>query len=314
MSRNDDFARAVINGLSQSPRVIPARYLYDRRGSELFEKITRLPEYYLTRTEISLLRQHGPEIARLVGTGRVLVEFGSGSSTKTPLLLAPLDPSAYVPIDISTEFLFDAADALSAALPHLPVLPVSGDFTAPLKLPGAIPGTPKVGFFPGSTIGNMTHRAAVLLLGAFRATLGEDACLVIGIDTRKDPRVILPAYNDAAGITAEFNLNLIHRINRELDGTIPVSAFAHAAVWNDSLGRNEMHLVAREDVVFRVAGHSFQLKSGESIHTENSYKYTLEEARLLARAAGWEPCIAWTDPHELFMLHVWHAAPERLDP
>lgn len=309
-----DFARAVVEGLSQHPRVIPARYFYDRRGSELFEAITRLPEYYLTRTEVALLRQHGPDIARLTGKDRVLVEFGSGSSAKTPLLLGPVNPIAYVPIDISADYLFDAAEGLAAMHPGLAVLPLAGDFTASPALPAAVADAPKLGFFPGSTIGNMSHRAAVQLLGAFRETLGEEACLVIGIDTRKDPRLIEAAYNDAAGTTAAFNLNLLHRINRELDGTIPVFAFEHRALWNDSLGRIEMHLVAREAVRFKAAGHSFHLQAGESIHTENSYKYTLQEARLLARAAGWEPLNVWTDPDGLFALHVWAAEPNRIEP
>lgn len=309
-----DFARAVIDGLTQRPRVIPARYFYDRRGSELFEAITGLPEYYLTRTEVALLRRYGPDIARLAGQGRVLVEFGSGSSVKTPLLLGPVGPVAYVPIDISADYLLDASNALAAMHPGLAVLPLAADFTASLALPAAVAGAPKLGFFPGSTIGNMSHRAAVQLLSAFRETLGEGSCLVIGIDTRKDPRLIEAAYNDAAGITAAFNLNLLHRINRELDGTVPVHAFEHHAIWNDALGRIEMHLVARETVTFRAAGHSFHLEAGETIHTENSYKYTMPEARLLARAAGWAPLVAWADPDGLFALHVWAAEPHRIEP
>lgn len=309
-----DFAHAVLTGLSQRPRVIPARFLYDRRGSELFEQITRLPEYYLARAEVALLHAHGPEIARLAGHGRALVEFGSGSSAKTPLLLRHVDPAAYVPIDISDEFLQASAAALAAMHPGLDVLPVAADFTRPLTLPAAIARTPKLGFFPGSTIGNMTPRAAVALLSAFRDTLGVAARLVIGFDVRKSRSVLEPAYNDAAGITAAFNLNLLHRINRELGGDLPVGAFAHRAVWNEALGRIEMHLVARRNIAFRIAGRSFHMQAGESIHTENSYKYTLAEARLLARAAGWEPHALWTDAHNLFSLHVWAATPERMEP
>lgn len=309
-----DFADAVIRGLSQRPRVVPARYLYDRRGSELFEAITHLPEYYLTRTEVALLRNHGQEIAHLVGRGGVLVEFGSGSSAKTPLLLAPVDPVAYVPIDISEDFLRAAASNLAARHPGLNVIPLAADFTKPLALPAAAAGAPKLGFFSGSTIGNMTHRVAVQLLEAFRNTLGDAACLVIGIDMRKNPSLIEAAYNDAAGVTAAFNLNLLHRINRELDGTVPIHAFGHKAIWNDRLGRIEMHLVARHSVTFHVARHRFQLDAGESIHTENSYKYTLQEARLLARASGWEPLAVWTDPLDLFALHIWGAEPDRIDP
>ena len=309
-----DFVEAVIRGLSQRPRVIPARYLYDRRGSELFEAITHLPEYYLTRTEVGLLREHGHEIARLAGRGGVLVEFGSGSSAKTPLLLGPVDPVAYVPIDISKDYLEAAARNLAARHPGLNIIPLAADFTTPLTLPAPVARFPKLGFFPGSTIGNMTHRAAVQLLCVLRHTLGDNARLIIGIDTRKDPALIEPAYNDAAGVSAEFNLNILHRINRELDGTVPVQAFEHQALWNDSLGRIEMHLVARQNVSFLAAGHRFQMDAGESIHTENSYKYTLREARLLARAAGWEPLAVWADPLDLFALHIWSAEPERIDP
>ena len=313
-SAETEFARAVIAGLSQRPRVIPARFLYDKYGSELFEAITRLPEYYLTRAEVWLLRAHGPDIAHLSGHGRVLVEFGSGSSAKTPLLLDHVKATAYLPIDISADYLHASASAFAATHPGLDVLPLAADFTKPLSLPAMVAGEPKLGFFPGSTIGNMTHRAAVTLLRAFRDTLGPGTRLVIGIDTRKDPRLIQAAYNDAAGLTAAFNLNLLRRINRELEGTIPVRAFRHRAFWNDTLGRTEMHLVTAEDVAFHAAGHNFHLDAGDSIHTENSYKYTLEEARLLARASGWEPLVAWTDPNRLFALHLWAAEPDRIEP
>lgn len=308
------FARDVVAGLSQTRKVIPARYFYDRRGSELFEAITELPEYYPTRTEIGLLETHGADIARLTGKRRVVVEFGSGSSTKTPLLLAEVDAAAYVPIDISADFLRDAAAALAARHPGLDVLPLAGDFTRPLALPAAVRGQPMIGFFPGSTIGNLDHAAAVDLLRAFRATLGADARLVIGIDRRKNPRLLEAAYDDAAGVTAAFNLNLLHRLNRELDGDVPVDAFEHRAVWNDAVGRIEMHLVAQRDLAFTVAGRRFAMTAGETIHTENSHKYTVEEARLLARASGWEPLAAWSDARELFSLHVWTAPADHMQP
>lgn len=308
------FAHAVVAGLSHMPKVIPARFFYDRRGSELFEAITRLPEYYPTRTEIGLLDRHGGDIARLAGTGRVVVEFGSGSSAKTPQLLAHVEPAAYVPVDISEGFLHESAAALAEAHPGLDVLPVAADFTHPFGLPTRVAGKPMLGFFPGSTIGNMNHAAAVDLLRAFRATLGADARLVIGIDTRKNPRLLEAAYDDAAGVTAAFNLNLLHRINRELGGTVPVEAFEHRAVWNDALGRIEMHLIATRDLGFAAAGRRFAMRAGESIHTENSYKYTREEARFLARASGWEPLADWTDREALFSLHVWRAIPDHLEP
>lgn len=307
-----DFARAVIAGLAASPRVIPARYFYDVRGSELFEEITRLPEYYPTRTETALLERHGADLARLAGRGRTVVEFGAGSAAKTPLLLRATGAPAYVPIDISGEFLETAMRGLAADLPAVRIVPVVGDFTRPLDLP-SLPG-PFTGFFPGSTIGNLDPRAAVDLLRSFAATLGKDARLVIGIDTRKDPRLIEAAYNDAAGVTAAFNLNLLRRINRELKGTIPVDAFAHRAIWHDGFGRIEMHLVAMRDVGFTVSGRRFAMRAGETIHTENSHKYTLAEARFMARASGWEPVACWTDPDGLFGLHVWSAAAEGLQP
>ena len=309
-----DFASAVRLGLAQTPKVIPARFFYDRRGSELFEEITRLPEYYPTRTEIGILRARGADIGRLAGRGRVVVEFGSGSSAKTPLLLTHVDPLAYVPIDISADFLAESAAALADAHPDIDVLPLVGDFTHPLRLPSAVEGRSMLGFFPGSTIGNLGHAAAVDLLRAFAETLGADARLVIGIDLRKNPRLLETAYDDAAGVTAAFNLNILHRINRELGGDIDVTAFDHSAVWNDAIGRIEMHLVARQDISFHAAGMRFHMRAGETIHTENSYKYTLEEARLLARAGGWEPLAAWTDAEKLFSVHVWSVAPNRLEP
>ncbi len=231
-------------------KAIPARWFYDRAGSELFEAITVLPEYYPTRVETGLLERHAREIGRIAGPGRVVVEFGSGSSTKTPHLLAHAAPAAYVPIDISGDFLRDSAATLAGQFPGLEVIPVEHDFTQPLRLPAEIADRPKLGFFPGSTIGNFAPAAAVDLLRAMAATLGEGALLVIGIDRVKDKRILIPAYNDAAGVTAAFNLNLLHRINRELDGTIPFDAFARptsAARWVEGPSRIEMHLVARCD-------------------------------------------------------------------
>ncbi|MDB5698535.1 MAG: dimethylhistidine N-methyltransferase [Alphaproteobacteria bacterium] len=309
-----DFQQAALAGLAQPQKVIPARFFYDRRGSELFEEITQLPEYYPTRTETALLRAHGADIARFTGTGRTVVEFGSGSSVKTPLLLAAARTDTYVPIDISGPFLADAATRLAKAYPHLRVLPVAGDFTRPLRLPDEIGTSAMLGFFPGSTIGNFAPAQAVDLLRSFAATLGADARLVIGIDLRKNPRLIEAAYDDAAGVTAAFNLNLLHRINNELDGDIPVELFEHQAVWHDALGRIEMHLAASEDLSFQAAGRHFAMKAGETIHTENSYKYRPEEARLLARASGWEPMAVWSDPDQLFSLHVWQADGSKLEP
>lgn len=308
----DDFARDVIAGLSQAQKTIPARYFYDERGSELFEEITRLPEYYPTRTETALLEAHAADFRRLVAGKRTVIEFGAGSAVKSRLFLEALDAGTYVPIDISGEYLAQSAARLRREYPELRVLPVAGDFTRTLPLPAI--ELPAVGFFPGSTIGNFDHRAAVDLLRAFRKSLGDESCLVIGIDLRKNPRLLEAAYDDDAGVTAAFNRNLLQRINRELDGTIPLDAFEHQAVWHDGLGRIEMHLVAERDLGFHAAGRPFSMHAGETIHTENSYKYTIEEARLLARASGWEPLAFWTDPDRLFSLHFWSALPAQIQP
>ena len=303
------FREAVLSGLSAPRRAIPARWLYDRRGSELFEEITALPEYYPTRTEAALLRRVGDAIGDAVGRGRAVIEFGSGSSTKTPLLLGAIDPAAYVPIDISGEFLRDSAEGLRERFPDLPVHPVEADFMSPVFLPGAVARLPKLGFFPGSTIGNMRAHEAVDLLRVMRNSLGEGAMLLIGIDRIKAPEVLVPAYDDAAGVTAAFNLNLLRRINRELDGTIPESAFRHSVRWKEAEGRIEMHLEAVRDVRFTVAGQSFAMRAGETIHTENSHKYSARDARLLLRAARWTPIAEWTDPNDWFALILAEAQP-----
>jgi L-histidine Nalpha-methyltransferase len=296
------FRRDVLNGLDARPRAIPPRWFYDRTGSQLFEAITALPEYYLTRTERSLLSSAAGEIAALVGPGRAVVEFGSGSSAKTPILLSAAKPGAYVPIDISGEFLWESAARLGERFPGLPVHPVTGDFTGTLSLPGAIDGMPRLGFFPGSTIGNLLVPDAVDLLRAMAATLGHGSMLLIGIDRIKDAKILLPAYDDAAGVTAAFNLNLLHRINRELAGSAPIDAFLHVARWNDAEARIEMHLEATRDVQFAIDGHRFSMRSGETIHTENSLKYGPRDARVLLRAGRWTPIAEWTDPDEFFSL------------
>lgn len=309
----DSFSRAVIRGLSQPQKTIPARYFYDRIGSELFEEITRLPEYYPTRTEIALLAEHAADIANLTGIGRTVVEFGAGSSTKTPLLLNAVKPDAYVPIDISGQFLEMSAQAFARAHADIAVLPIAADFTQPVRLPDTVSG-PLIGFFPGSTIGNFAHADAVDLLRSFRRTLGAGARLVMGIDIRKNVRMLEAAYDDAAGVTAQFNLNVLARINRELGGTIPLNDFVHRAVWHDGRGRIEMHLEAQHDLNFEAAGERFGMRRHETIHTENSHKYSSEEIRLLARASGWEPMAAWVDADRMFSIHVWAADEGRLEP
>lgn len=308
------FRADVLAGLERRPRAIPARWFYDRRGSELFEAITDLPEYYPTRTETQILRDHCSDVARIVGAGRAVVEFGSGSSTKTPLLLRCVEPAAYVPIDISGDFLRDSARALSQGFPDLTVLPFEADFMRPLTLPAAVADMPKLGFFPGSTIGNMIPLMAVDLLRAMRMSLGLGAMLLIGMDRIKDEATLVSAYDDAAGVTAAFNMNLLDRINRELAGTIPLGAFRHVARWNDDRARIEMHLEATRDTAFTVDGRAFAIQAGETIHTENSHKYGPRDARILLRSGGWTPIGEWTDPEGKFGLYLAEAQAERPAP
>ena len=308
------FRADVLAGLAAPVPAVPARWLYDRRGSELFEAITQLPEYYPTRTETALLERHCAKIGERVGTGHAVVEFGSGSSSKTPILLRAVAPAAYVPIDISGDFLRESADALRGEFPGLPILPVEADFMRPIELPEEVAGLPKLGFFPGSTIGNLVARTAVDLLRAMKETLGHGSRLVIGMDRIKDVDILLRAYDDAAGVTAEFNLNLLHRINAELDGTIPVDAFRHRAIWNDPLSRIEMHLEAVRDVSFTVSGQRFSFRAGETIHTENSHKYGYRDSRLLLRAAGWGLIGEWADEKEWFSIILAEAEPPRFAP
>ncbi|HWH22667.1 MAG TPA: L-histidine N(alpha)-methyltransferase [Allosphingosinicella sp.] len=308
------FLEDVLAGLSAPIPAVPARWLYDRRGSELFEKITELPEYYLTRTETALLHRYSRSVAELAGRGSAIVEFGSGSSAKTPILIDAVEPAAYVPIDISGEFLKASVAELKSQLPLLPIYPVEADFMKPLELPQQVARLPKLGFFPGSTIGNMVARTAVDLLRAMKETLGQGAFLLVGMDRIKDEEELLRAYDDTEGVTAEFNLNLLHRINAELGGTIPVHAFRHRAVWNDRFARVEMHLEALNDVEFTVADRRFAFGRGESIHTENSHKYGPRDARLLLHAAGWGLVKEWTDPEDRFALLLVQAEPPRQAP
>ena len=314
MSVDPAFRADVLAGLARRPRAIPARWFYDRQGSELFEAITELSEYYPTRTEIGILERIGPEVRAAVGEGRAVVEFGSGSSAKTPLLLSAIAPAAYVPIDISGEFLRQSSAVLAAAFPDLMVLPFEADFMRPLALPEAVAGAPKLGFFPGSTIGNMGPAQAVDLLRAMRASLGEGAMLLIGMDRIKAAETLIAAYDDAAGVTAAFNLNLLQRISCELDGDVPVDGFRHVARWNDARARIEMHLEAVRDVAFTVDGQSFVIAEGETVHTENSHKYGDRDARTLLHAGGWRPVAAWTDPGDLFAVYLAEAQAEAVAP
>jgi dimethylhistidine N-methyltransferase len=288
--------------------VIPARWFYDRQGSELFEEITRLPEYYPTRAEIEILEERRHQIGLAVGKGRAVVEFGAGSATKTPLLLDCIAPASYVPVDISGDFLRESCKALVERYPHLPIVPVEGDFTHPIALPDPVRGSAFLGFFPGSTIGNLGPAAAVDLLRAMRATLGEGSMLLIGMDLIKERSVLMAAYDDAAGVTAAFNLNLAARINRELDGTIPLDRLTHRIVWNAELARIEMHLEALRDIAFTVDGQSVSMHAGETIHTENSHKYDLRSATQLLLAGQWQPFAHFTDNRHRFMVLIARAS------
>jgi len=296
------FLSEVLTGLAAGPRSISPRWFYDRRGSDLFEQITRLPEYYLARAEVAILTAHAAEMADVIGPARALIEFGSGSSTKTPLLISAIAPSLYVPIDISREFLMESAGKLGSAMPTLPILPVAADFMNGITLPLSVKSELRIGFFAGSTIGNMTVPVAVDFLRVTARTLGRGAKFLIGIDRIKDQGRLLAAYNDRQGVTAQFNLNLLHRINCELNGNIPLDGFRHVARWNDSHARIEMHLQAIRNVHFTISGRPFSIATGETIHTENSCKYGPRDARLLLRAGGWSPVAEWTDPEGLFAL------------
>jgi dimethylhistidine N-methyltransferase len=300
-----DFAAAVWQGLSRRTRSIPCRFFYDARGCELFEEITRLPEYYPTRVETALLETHGADIAALAGSGRVLVEFGSGSSRKTSLLLNALDRvPAYIPIDIAAESLKEAAEWLASRHCGLVITPLIADFTATRNLPAIAEDAPRIGFFSGSTIGNLAHAEARNFLANAARLLGAGSLFLIGVDLKKSEEILLAAYNDAPGVTATFNLNLLARINRELEGTFDLSRFAHEAIWNEKAGRIEMYLVSLAEQSVRVSGRAFSFASGERIHTENSHKYSVPEFQALARAAGWRPVKAWTDADNLFSLHL----------
>ena len=267
------FAEDVLAGFSASIPAIPARWLYDRRGSELFDEITRLPSYYPTRTETAIFHTIMAEVAARVPKGSVVVEFGAGSQTKTPILLEAISPAAYVPVDISGDYLEQSAAELQQRFPKIEVIPVVADFARPFALPAGIDHLPKLGFFPGSTIGNFVPWSATDLLRQFRASLGPGSQLLIGMDRVKPTDRLIAAYDDPEGVTAEFTLNLLARINRELDGDVPIEAFRHEARWNDILSRIEIHLVATSAVSFTAAGHEFTFPRGSSIYVENSHKY-----------------------------------------
>jgi dimethylhistidine N-methyltransferase len=288
----------VIAGLSLPQKSLPPKYFYDAAGSRLFERICRLPEYYLTRAELALTRRHLASIARFAGKGCELVEYGSGEGLKTRLLIRALRPAAYLPVDISAAALRSAAQRLSREFPWLRIAPVHGDFSRPLELPAS--RARRVAYFPGSTIGNLTPDEAHAFLAMTRGQAGR---MLVGVDLKKDASILHAAYNDSRRVTAAFNLNLLARINRELGADFDLRRFSHYAFYNAPLGRIEMHLVSLARQTVRVGRHRFGFDAGESIHTENSYKYSVEEFRALAREAGFEGRKVWMDRKGLFALH-----------
>jgi dimethylhistidine N-methyltransferase len=304
-SETTAFAADVVAGLTASPKRLPPKYFYDSTGSELFERITMLPEYYPTRTEIGILHDRTDDIAALVPEGAALIEFGSGASTKTRIVLrAAKRLSAYVPVDISAEFLRQQADALKREFPAVAMLPVAADFGQQFALPLAAQPMPRIGFFPGSTIGNLEpHEAAAFLRQAGRV-LGRGASFIVGVDLIKDPEVLHDAYNDVQGVTAQFNKNLLTRINRELGARFNLAAFEHRAFYNRERNRIEMHLASRKRQKVSVCGERIDFGAGETIHTENSYKYSVESFACLARGAGWTLQSVWTDRDNYFSVHV----------
>lgn len=302
---DSSFARDVIAGLTARPKRLSPKYFYDQAGAQLFEDITALPEYYLTRCELEVLRERAPEMARFFPAGSALIEFGSGSSKKVRILLeAAPTIAAYMPVDISSEMLVQEAEELRRDYPRLAVLPVEADFTQPFSLPTEAAGMAHTGFFPGSTIGNFEpHEACAFLRHAGRM-LGSGATLIIGVDLVKDVNILNAAYDDAAGVTAKFNLNLLARINRELGANFDLASFSHEAFYNAERHRIEMHLASKKRQKVRVAGRAIEFRAGETIHTENSYKYTLDSFRALARGSGWNPVAVWTDAGANFSIHA----------
>jgi dimethylhistidine N-methyltransferase len=304
---DSEFGRDLVAALSTRPRTISPKYFYDAAGSRLFDRICELPEYYPTRTELDILARHAPEFAALAGPRAEIVEFGAGSLRKVRMLLQAFEqPARYLPIDISGDHLRDAAALLRAEFPGLEVQPVVADYTRQLTLAAAQQGGQRIGFFPGSTLGNFTPEEALAFLQR-AAGLLRGGALLLGADLVKDPQLLHAAYNDAEDVTAAFNLNLLVRANRELGARFVPERFAHYAFYNAPVQRIEMHLVSRERQSISVCGQRYAFEEGESLHTENSYKFTVEGLRALATRAGFRPGPVWTDPHRLFSVHWLHA-------
>ena len=298
-----DLRAEVLAGLALPQKRIAPKFFYDETGSRLFDAICELPEYYPTRTEIGILRQYGADMAALLGRDALLIELGSGSSLKIRVLLEALRPAIYMPVDISKDHLRHSAQLLAATFPQLEIHAVCADYSQPLVLPVDDHDHPRAAFFPGSSIGNFEPPDALALLRQVGALLEPGGHLLIGVDLRKDPARLNAAYNDSQGVTAAFNLNLLQRINRELDGNFELARFQHRAFFNPELSRIEMHLVSTEPQQIRVAGHTFAFGEGETIHTECSYKYSIEQFHDLVTSIGFEPIQVWTDAEQLFSVH-----------
>jgi dimethylhistidine N-methyltransferase len=302
----DDILAEVLKGLREPQKMIPPKFFYDEKGSSLFYEITRVPEYYLTRTEIQLLAKITPDLMDYVGKGCNLIEYGCGSSRKIKILLEALyQPSAYCAIDISKEHLLNLCRSLALAYSGLTIKALCADFTKPLTLPlRPKPSFEKnIAFFPGSSIGNFEPEEAVVFLKNVRRSVGEGGGMIIGVDLKKDPKILHAAYNDSRGITRHFNLNLLERINRECGSNFDLSRFAHRAFYHHERGRIEMHLVSLQDQTVEIDESSIEFREGETIHTENSYKYTPEEFQQLASEAGWKAMSIWKDPQSFFSIH-----------
>jgi L-histidine Nalpha-methyltransferase len=302
----DQLANDVLTGLSRSPKELSPVWFYDEFGSLLFDSICELPEYYLTRTELAIMEEHAPEMAQLLGPQSALIEYGSGTSLKTRLLLDHMvAPWAYVPVDIARDHLFEAASTLARDYPALRIVPVCADFTQPFELPKHLSRAQRrVVYFPGSTIGNFTTDAARSLLSGMRSLVGRDGAVLIGIDLKKDVDVLERAYNDAAGVTAEFNLNALRHINRELGANFDIDAFEHRAVWVESESRIEMHLISKRDQTIEIGGTRVAFKRGEHMRTECSHKYTAESFANLAASAHLVATRSWTDAEQKFCVQL----------
>lgn len=306
-----EFGDEVTLGLNQQPRTIPPKFFYDQTGSEIFDAICESDEYYVTRTEIDILESYRKDIAKHIGTGCLLIEPGSGSSQKVRILLNALKPHTYLPMDISRDYLQVAAQELADDFPWLDVHAACVDYTAPIDLPIAAPNTRKVAFFPGSSIGNFEPSQAKTFLSNIAKMVQPNGGLLIGVDLKKDPSLLHAAYNDSNGTTAAFNLNLLSRINRELNGNFDIESFSHHAFYNEQKGRVEMHLVCEQSQKITIDEQAFSFCAGERIHTENSYKYHIDEFQLLAIQAGFRPIKVWTDEKNLFSVHYFEAVNTR---